>query len=168
MTMSTECLKISETISTTSMPRAFFRRIVIVVSCTLILSLLVTTVLFSGLGFSLDLSQFLLDSQSSAVLSQRLFRSIKYQTNRTYESEVDNKKLAWFFRNGSLAPAVLTGNRTVNLFPEEAPGKDRITDQLMFLPFANSYDKDDSEVPLKKILLWSGSTSWNGVPLGED
>ena len=58
--------------------------------------------------------------------------------------------------------------RTIRLFPEDSPGKDRITDQLMFLPPAGDipHNQEDASLPLKKILMWNGVSSWGGVRPG--
>jgi glycoprotein 3-alpha-L-fucosyltransferase len=61
-----------------------------------------------------------------------------------------------------------SGERTISLFPEESSGKDRITDQLMFLPPAVDIpdNQEDASLPLKKILMWNGVSSWGGVRPG--
>ena len=61
-----------------------------------------------------------------------------------------------------------TGHRTSHLFPEESPGQDRITEQLMFLPPAGEMpsNQEDASLPLKKILMWNGVSSWGGVRPG--
>ena len=44
--------------------------------------------------------------------------------------------------------------------------KDRIPDQLMFVPPGLPDNQDDPTVPLKKILLWNGISSWGGLRAG--
>ena len=58
--------------------------------------------------------------------------------------------------------------RTIRLFPEDSPGKDRITDQLMFLPPAVGIpdNQENASLPLKKILMLNGVSSWGGVRPG--
>ncbi len=56
----------------------------------------------------------------------------------------------------------------VALHPEDAPGHDRISDQLMFVPPKDSFpsDPDSPDARLKKILLWNGINSWGGLKPG--
>ena len=70
--------------------------------------------------------------------------------------------LPWYMKGGTLRPENMRVNST-GLYPEDSPGKDRITEQLMFLPPAT---KDTAKVKLKKILLWNGLSSWGGVRSG--
>ena len=68
---------------------------------------------------------------------------------------------AWYMREGSVRPSV-GANSSIALYPEESPGKDRVTDQLMFiLPH-----KKEEEV--KRILMWNGVSSWGGVRPGRE
>jgi len=70
-----------------------------------------------------------------------------------YLAELDPKKN---IRDSALPP----------VWPEEAPKEDRIPDQLMFVPDSVPNNQDDSEAPLKKILLWNGASSWGGLKPG--
>ena len=80
--------------------------------------------------------------------------------------------LPWYLHHGAILPTHVivnsTGHRTIKLFPEESPGKDRITDQLMFLPPEGEIPSNEEEasVPLKSILMWNGVSSWGGVRPG--
>lgn len=77
------------------------------------------------------------------------------------------KERPWYMRNGELQPQTCpvdpaTRVRQTQFFPEEAPEEDRIPEQLMFVPPQFSSQKDQEAVPLKKILLWNGISSWGG------
>jgi len=52
-----------------------------------------------------------------------------------------------------------SGRRMAVLWPEEDPGSDRITNQLMFVPPSLSTVKSSSQ-KLKKILMYYGLGSW--------
>ena len=57
-----------------------------------------------------------------------------------------------------------TGERDAALFPEEAAG-DRMISQLMFLPAEGVPAlQDSSDLPLKKILFWTGAAGWGVKP----
>ena len=72
----------------------------------------------------------------------------------------------WYLSGGSIRPEHVivnsSGDRNIKLFPEESSGKDRITDQLMFLPPAGDIpdNQEDASLPLKKILMWNGVSSY--------
>ena len=78
----------------------------------------------------------------------------------------------WYLSGGAIRPEPVTvnssGERTIRLFPEESAGKDRITDQLMFIPPAGDIpdNQEDASLPLKKILMWNGVSSWGGMRPG--
>lgn len=76
----------------------------------------------------------------------------------------------WYMKDGEIWPHHCpvnsdTGEREATLFPEEAPG-DRMISQLMFLPPVGTIptDQDSPEVPLKKILFWTGASGWGVKP----
>ena len=54
------------------------------------------------------------------------------------------------------------------MLPDEAPGEDRIPDQLMYVPPEGFVPEnmEDSDVPLKTILMWNGLGSWGGLRPG--
>ena len=90
------------------------------------------------------------------------------------ESEVGNSSLArprpWYMTDGDVWPQHCkvnpeTGEREASLFPEEAPG-DRMISQLMFLPPEGIVPdrQDSSDLPLKKILFWTGAAGWGVKP----
>jgi len=80
--------------------------------------------------------------------------------------------LPWFLSGGTVRPTHVavnsTGHMAGRLFPEEHPGTDRITDQLMFLPPSGDIpsNQEDVSVPLKTILMWNGLSSWGKVRPG--
>jgi len=73
----------------------------------------------------------------------------------------------WYMKTGVLRP-----NRELKisqaLFPEDLPNNDRIPEQLMYLPPEGVVPENtqESEVPLKKILLWNGASSWGALKPG--
>jgi len=79
----------------------------------------------------------------------------------------------WYMKGGQLYPKnsvinTTSGMRSVKIFPNELPGEDRIPDQLMYLPPVGTLpdNQEDPNVPLKKILLWNGASSWGGLKPG--
>ena len=68
---------------------------------------------------------------------------------------------------GQLKPVISSATeRTAVIFPEESPNHDRIPDQLMYLPDSVPNFEDESEEPLKKILMWNGLHNWGGMKPG--
>lgn len=73
----------------------------------------------------------------------------------------------WYMQEGELLPEQqLPGERAVQVYPEEKPNYDRIPEQLMFYPESVPENSENSETPLKKILLWNGASSWGGIRPG--
>ncbi|XP_068619657.1 glycoprotein 3-alpha-L-fucosyltransferase A [Battus philenor] len=65
---------------------------------------------------------------------------------------VETTQREWFLRGGERRPH--RHDPTAKIFPEDAPGEDRIYEQLMYtLP-------DDEDVPIKTILLANGLGAW--------
>jgi glycoprotein 3-alpha-L-fucosyltransferase len=60
-----------------------------------------------------------------------------------------------------------SGRRMALLWPEEDPGSDRITNQLMFVPPSSSAG-ESSVQRLKKILFYYGLGRWFPLKLGRD
>ena len=50
----------------------------------------------------------------------------------------------------------MPGPRNVALFPEEAEG-DRMIQQINFMPKGLPENQDSADVPLKKVLFWTGA-----------
>ena len=78
----------------------------------------------------------------------------------------------WYMFGGTqwpLPPAKSpkSGRRMALLWPEEDPGSDRITNQLMFVPPSQSASKSSSQ-RLKKILMYYGLGSWFPLKPGRD
>ena len=70
----------------------------------------------------------------------------------------------WYMSGGTQWPLPAakspeSGRRIALLWPEEDPGSDRITNQLMFFP-PSSFACDSSGQKLKKILFYYGLGSW--------
>jgi len=87
-------------------------------------------------------------------------------------TDEDEKGLPWFMSGGkrrpiSAAKSPKSGRRMALLWPEEDPGSDRITNQLMFVPPSSSAG-DSSVQRLKKILFYYGLGSWFPLKPGSD
>ena len=78
----------------------------------------------------------------------------------------------WYMSGGTRRPlppakSPKSGRRMALLWPEEDPGSDRITNQLMFVPPSLSAGKSSSQ-RLKKILMYYGLGSWFPLKPGRD
>ena len=101
------------------------------------------------------------------VVRELIVGSVSNMTNTTSEGRQGRP---WYMKDGEVWPQHCpvspdTGEREATLFPEEAPG-DRMISQLMFLPPEGSLppDQDSPDVPLKKILFWTGASGWGVKP----
>ena len=88
------------------------------------------------------------------------------------ETEEDEKFKPWFLSGGTRwpLPAVISptsGRRMALLWPEEDPGSDRITNQLMFVPPSPAAG-DLNDHRLKKILFYYGLGRWFPLKAGRD
>jgi len=79
----------------------------------------------------------------------------------------------WYMKEGQIRPTQCkisdeTGQRIAKVLPDEAPGEDRIPEQLMYVPPEGFIPEnmEDAEAPLKTILLWNGLGSWGGLRPG--
>ncbi|KAL4717377.1 hypothetical protein ACJJTC_017264 [Scirpophaga incertulas] len=80
------------------------------------------------------------------------------ENNELFLSDGDDiSRRPWFMRGGELRPWISDPHAA--LFPEDAPGDDRIVQQLMY-----TLPKDENP-PIKRILLANGLGAW-GVPAG--
>jgi glycoprotein 3-alpha-L-fucosyltransferase len=87
-------------------------------------------------------------------------------------TDEDEKVLPWYMSGGKrwtlpAAKSPKSGSRMALLWPEEDPGSDRITNQLMFVPPSLSTG-ESSDPRLKKILLYYGLGSWFSLKPGRD
>jgi len=87
-------------------------------------------------------------------------------------TDEDEKGLPWFMSRGtrrpiSAAKSTKSGRRMALLWPEEAPGSDRITNQLMLFPPSRSASESSGQ-RLKKILLYYGLGHWFPLKPGRD
>ena len=143
------------------MPRACARRDFLVITC-LTSGLLLFINIFATLrtpgnnAISGDMGENINETASDAP------KEVLSATEMNLLPKASLSLLPWYMKSGKLRPKNMRVNNT-GLYPEENPGKDRITDQLMFLPPAS---KDSAKVNLKKILLWNGLSSWGGVRSG--
>jgi glycoprotein 3-alpha-L-fucosyltransferase len=84
----------------------------------------------------------------------------------------DEKCRPWYMSEGTRRPlpaakSPKSGRRMALLWPEEDPGSDRITNQLMFVP-PSPPAGDLNGQRLKKILLYYGLGSWFHITPGRD
>jgi len=114
---------------------------------------------------------FLTTSPPARRIPMSLTRSRALDPNNLQIPEESERP--WYMKGGQLYPKnsvinTTTGIRSVKIFPDELPGEDRIPDQLMYLPPAGTLpdNQEDPNVPLKKILLWNGASSWGGIKPG--
>jgi len=74
----------------------------------------------------------------------------------------------WYMSGGELVPRYdKTNLQNIKIFPHQLPGQDRVPEQLMFLPPESQHQNiQETDVPLKKILLWNGASSWGSLKPG--
>jgi glycoprotein 3-alpha-L-fucosyltransferase len=87
-------------------------------------------------------------------------------------TEEDEEGRPWYMSGGTQWPlraakSSKSGRRMALIWPEEDPGSDRITNQLMFVPPFPSAG-DSSGQRLKKILFYYGLGSWFPTKPGRD
>jgi len=87
-------------------------------------------------------------------------------------TDEDEEGRFWYMSGGtqwplSAAKSPQSGRRMALLWPEEDPGSDRITNQLMFVPPFPSASESSGH-KLKKILLYYGLGSWFHIKPGRD
>ena len=75
-----------------------------------------------------------------------------------------DKGRPWYMSGGTRRPLPVaksptSGSRMALIWPEEDPGSDRITNQLMFVPSSPSAGESNGQ-RLKKILFYYGLGSW--------
>ena len=142
------------------MPRACARRDFLVITCftsglLLFINIFATLKTPGSNGIIRKMKENISETESDAL------KEVLRTTNSDLVPKVP-PSLPWYMKGGTLHPENMRVNST-GLYPEDNPGKDRITDQLMFLP---PVTKDTAKVKLKKILLWNGLSSWGGVRSG--
>jgi len=106
------------------------------------------------------------DITTSTKLSTTTTTTTSATTVSSTDSEVSVSDRPWYMIGGERRPN--HDDQPLPIFPEDLPSSDRIPEQLMYLPPAAKLYKtlSESEVPLKKILLWNGASSWNGLKPG--
>lgn len=110
------------------------------------------------------------DPESEPIPRKTLDRSRPLLANDTHVPT--GAERPWFMPGGKALPKQCgvdaSGRRIADLLPEETPGYDRVTEQLMFYPPKGVLPADISSpsTPLKKILLWNGINSWGGARPG--
>ena len=70
----------------------------------------------------------------------------------------------WYMEGGERRPVISNVSGPVSLYPEEAPGQDRITSQINYIPPGTPESQESSELPLKKVLFWTGANGWGIKP----
>jgi len=78
---------------------------------------------------------------------------------------INNETKPWYMVGGQIRPTAPSnpGPRNVALFPEEAEG-DRMIQQINFMPKGLPENQDSADVPLKKVLFWTGAQGWGVKP----
>ena len=110
------------------------------------------------------------DPESEPIPRKTLDRSRPLFPNDTHVPV--GAERPWFMPGGKTlpkqCPVDANGRRATQLLPEETPGYDRVTEQLMYYPPKGVLPEDISSpsTPLKKILLWNGINSWGGARPG--
>uniref|UniRef100_A0A1B6D299 Fucosyltransferase n=2 Tax=Clastoptera arizonana TaxID=38151 RepID=A0A1B6D299_9HEMI len=78
-----------------------------------------------------------------------------------------DETLPWFMSKGKRKPEPAEisddGHRVAQLFPQEAVGSDRITNQLMYIP-----PNPEEAQQFKKILMYNGLSSWGNLKPGTE
>ena len=87
-------------------------------------------------------------------------------------ADEDEKCRPWYLSGGTRRPlpaakSPKSGRRMALLWPEEDPGSDRITNQLMFIPPSPSTGESSGQ-KLKKILFYYGLGRWFPLKPGRD
>jgi len=77
----------------------------------------------------------------------------------------DESERPWYMLAGQMVP---NNTADIKIFPEDLPRHDRIPEQLMYLPHSENSNRNiqESDVPLKKILLWNGASTWGSLKPG--
>lgn len=92
-------------------------------------------------------------------------------------SHADYSERPWYMMHGSRRPKPAARNKKTNkrvakLWPHEDQNTDRITNQLMFVPPVFGGEDDfpviADSVPLKKILMFNGLSSWAPLTAGRE
>ncbi|CAB0009610.1 unnamed protein product [Nesidiocoris tenuis] len=86
------------------------------------------------------------------------------EIHRRGQSNLQTKGRPWYMAGGTVTPSQTAGEES-GLWPEQDPGDDRITNQLMFRP---PRLPDVMKPKLKTILLSNGLRTWTGVIRGGD
>jgi glycoprotein 3-alpha-L-fucosyltransferase len=107
-----------------------------------------------------------------AVANVRIVVSTRGCKVRENVTDEDEKGRPWYMSGGTLRPlpaakSLISVGRMALLWPEEDPGSDRITSQIMFVPPSFSAG-DSSGQNLKKILFYYGLGIWIPVKPGRD
>jgi hypothetical protein len=164
------------------MPRASPRCLFLFFICLISAVLLIINIFFTFNGFKKNRSDTGEESSlNTRKLTANLIKIVKIdqkdkKPKQSVSTQTPLSKLfpsrPWYLSRGAIRPehgiVNSSGDRTIELFPEESSGRDRITDQLMFLPPAGDIpdNQEDASLPLKKILMWNGVSSWGGVRPG--
>lgn len=97
-----------------------------------------------------------------AIIDENKEPSITDQSGAKSETPLKSNGRYWFFEEGTVWPTKydpLSNQKKPKIWPHEAPGQDRIVDQLMYIP------PDYNPHKIKTILLPNEWAAWN-VPVG--
>jgi len=98
--------------------------------------------------------------------------AIRFRNVSENVTDEDEKCRPWYMSGGTQRPlpaakSPKSGRRMALLWPEEDPGSDRITNQLMFVPPSLSAVESSGQ-RLKKILMYYGLGRWFPLKPGRD
>ena len=169
------------------MPRASPKRLSLFLICLISSVLLIINICVTLNGYDADTMDKAEEagSMNSRKPTENLSEIVKSDLSDTRTTKKVSKhkpvikmfpSRPWYLSGGAVRPDHVlmnrtshvlmnrTSPRTSHLFPEESPGQDRITEQLMFLPPAGEIpsNQEDARVTLKKILIWNTASSWGG------
>ncbi|XP_043266211.1 glycoprotein 3-alpha-L-fucosyltransferase A [Colletes gigas] len=102
--------------------------------------------------------------QTLETVKKKLLHEVSNSPGTTIVSHItvdalEPSRRPWYMKGGSRRPfpalkSNRTGRRLAHLWPEEDAYDDRVTNQLMFVPY--DYNKTSAEQPLKKIMVPHG------------
>jgi glycoprotein 3-alpha-L-fucosyltransferase len=105
-----------------------------------------------------------------AVANVRIVVATNFSNINEDATDVVEMSLPWYVTGGTRRPlpaakSRISGRRMAQLWPEEAPGSYRITNQLMFVP-PSATASESSGQSLKKILFYYGLNRAYNLNLG--
>lgn len=107
-------------------------------------------------------------SNAAQIMPRLVYLDRVTELDRHDLSIPEERARPWYMAAGQMVPRSHNNLSAIKIFPEQLPRHDRIPEQLMFLPppEEGSQNIQESDVPLKKILLWNGASSWGPLKAG--